>query len=189
MLRSRYTVGIANYWWLPLLTGIIFLGFGIWSICSPMQALPVIAIVFAVGLLAVGLFDAIWGIATARFNPGWGWDLCLAVIDIIAGVWMLTMSPENMTLTFLYIVGFWLIFSAFNGLGVIFSVSVYNPAATVLAFLLLLATLFFSFWLIINPIGLGVTAWICVGVALTCFGVFRIALAFRIKNYHNQITF
>lgn len=187
MLRSRFMAGITKYWWLPLVTGLICLGFGIWSICAPSQALPVLATVFAIGLLAVGVFDGVWGISTSKFNPGWGWDLCVAVIDIIAGIWMLTMSPAQMTLTFLYVVGFWMIFAAFSGIGQVFAISVYNPFATVLAVILLVITLFFSFWLIINPIGLGVTAWIWVGIALCCYGIFRISLAFKIRNYKNNI--
>lgn len=186
MLRSRFTSGITKYWWLPLLIGLICLGFGLWSVFAPSSALPVIASAFAIGLLIVGIFDGIWGIATSKINPAWGWDLCIAVIDIICGIWMLNMSPANMTMTFLYIVGFWMIFAAFNGIGQIFAVSVYNPFATVLAVILLVITLFFSFWLIINPVGLGVTAWIWVGIALCCYGVFKISLAFQIKNYRDH---
>ncbi|MDE7402050.1 MAG: DUF308 domain-containing protein [Muribaculaceae bacterium] len=182
MLRTKFVSGVTKYWWLPLLTGLVCLAFGIWSICAPAQALPIIAMAFAIGLLIVGIFDGAWGIATAKFNPGWGWDICVAIIDIIAGIWMLNMSEANMTMTFLYIVGFWMIFAAFSGIGQVFAVSLFNPLATILAVLLLVATIFFSFWLIINPIGLGVTAWIWVGIALCCFGVFKISMACKIKG-------
>ncbi|MDE6559343.1 MAG: DUF308 domain-containing protein [Muribaculaceae bacterium] len=187
MLRSRFMAGITKYWWLPLITGLICLAFGVWSIFAPSQALPVIATVFAIGLLALGIFDAFWGAATSHLNPGWGWDLCVAAIDIIAGIWMLCMSPAEMTLTFLYIVGFWMIFAAFNGIGQVFAISVYNPLASFIAVLLLLITIFFSFWLIINPIGLGVTAWIWIGIALCCYGIFKISLAFKIKNLRRTL--
>lgn len=188
MIRNTFLAGITKYWWLPLLTGLVCLGLGIWSICCPSQSLPIIAMAFAICLLAVGIFDAVWGLATSKHNPGWGWDLCLAVIDIVAGVWMLNMSPEQMTITFLYIVGIWLIFAAFNGIGQMFAISVYNPVATVLAVILLIGTIFFSFWLIINPIGLGITAWIWIGIALCCYGIFKISLAFKVKNYHNMLS-
>lgn len=187
MIRHKFAGEISHYWALPLIIGLICLGLGIWAICAPTSALPVIATVFAIGLLAVGCFDAIWSLATTRINPGWGWDLCVAAIDIICGIWMLGMSPSNMTLTFLYIVGFWMIFAAFNGIGQIFAVSIYNPAAMVLAVLLLIVTLFFSFWLIFNPVGLGVTAWIWVGIALCCFGIFKMSLAFKIRNYRAHL--
>lgn len=188
MIRSNFMTGITKYWWLPLLTGLVCLGLGIWSICAPNQALPILATVFAISLLAVGLFDAIWGITTSKFNPAWGWDICIAIIDIIAGVWMLTLSPAQMTMAFLYIIGIWMIFAAFNGIGQMFAISVYNPFGTVLAFILLICTLFFSFWIIFNPVSLGLTAWIWVGIALCSFGVFKISLAFKIKNYRNQIA-
>lgn len=188
MIRHSFAEGITRYWWLPLLTGLICLALGIWTICSPSQALPVIATTFAVCLLCVGIFDAIWGISTTRVNPGWGWDICVAVIDIVAGVWMLNLSPAQMTMAFLYIVGIWLIFAAFNGISTIFAVSAFNPFASVLAFILLLATLFFSFWLIMNPVGLGMTAWIWTGIALCCYGVFKISLGMKIKSYRNRLS-
>lgn len=188
MIRNSYLAGITRYWWMPLLTGLVCLGLGIWSICCPSQSLPIIAMAFAICILAVGVFDVIWGIATSRHNPAWGWDLCLGIIDIIAGVWMLNMPTGEMTLTFLYVVGIWLIFAAFNGVGQMFAVSLYNPFATILAVILLVATIFFSFWLILNPISLGVTAWIWIGIALCCYGVFRISISFKIKNLHQRLS-
>lgn len=188
MLRNTFLSGITKYWWLPLITGLVCIGLGVWSICCPSGALPILAMIFAIGLLVVGAVDLIWGIATSKHNPGWGWDLCLGILDVIAGIWMLTMNTQEMTLTFLYIIGIWLIFAAFNGLGQIFAISVYNPLATFLAALLLLGTLFFSFWIIFNPIALGVTAWMWIGIALCCYGVFRLAAAFKIKNLHDRIS-
>ncbi|MBD5227223.1 MAG: hypothetical protein HDS67_04125 [Bacteroidales bacterium] len=188
MLRNSFLEGITRYWWLPLITGLVCIALGIWAICAPAQSLPVLAMAFAIGLLAVGFFDAIWGFSTVKHNPGWGWDICLAVIDIIAGIWMLTMTPAEMTLTFLYIIGIWLIFAAFNAVGLLFSASLFSTGATILATLLLIGTLFFSFWLIFNPIGLGLMAWIWIGVALLCYGTYRIALAFKLKNFRNRLS-
>ena len=188
MIRSSLLAGVTRYWWLPLLTGLICLGFGVLTICAPAESLPIIAMAFAIGLIVVGVFDGIWGFATTKHNPAWGWDICLAVIDIVAGIWMLTMPTQEMTLTFLYIVGIWMIFAAFNGIGQMFAVSYYSPIATFFAVLLLLATLFFSFWLIINPVGLGIVAWMWVGIALSCYGVYRIALAFKVKSLHKRLS-
>lgn len=182
MIRSNYLPEISRYWWLPLLTGLVCVALGVWTICSPAVALPAIAWAFAICLLAIGITDGIWALATTGTNPHWGWDICLAVIDVIAGIWMLSLNPAQMTMAFLYIIGIWLIFVAFSGLGQIFSVSSYSPAATVLAVILLAGALFFSFWIIFNPIALGVTAWLWLGIALACYGVFKIFAAFTIKS-------
>ena len=188
MIRSSFLAGITKYWWLPLISGLICLGLGIWSICSPAQSLPIMAMAFTIGILAIGVFDVIWGIATAKHNPAWGWDLCLGIIDVIVGIWMLNMPTGEMTLTFLYVVGIWLIFAAFNGVGEMFAVSVYNPFATIIAVLLLAATIFLSFWLILNPISLGVAAWMWIGIALCCYGVFRISISFKIKSLRKRFS-
>lgn len=186
MIRGKFMDGITRYWWLPVVTGLICLGLGIWTICSPTKALPIIALTFAICLLAVGIVDMIWGFATSKLNPGWGWDICLGIIDIIAGIWMLSLSPAQMTMAFLYIVGIWLIFAAFSGLGQIFAVSVFNPFAGILAAILLICALIFSFWLIFNPIGLGVLAWVWVGIALICYGIYKISLGCKIKTIRND---
>ena len=188
MLRSKILAGITRYWWLPLVTGLLCVGLGLWAIFSPSTSLPIMAMAFAIGLLVLGAFDAVWGISTAKHNPGWGWDICFAIIDIIAGIWMLTLSPAQMTLAFLYIIGIWLIFAAFNGMGQIFSVSMFNPVASILAGILLVFTLFLGFWLIFNPIGLSVTAWIWLGIGLVCYGTYRITVACRIKQLHNRLN-
>ncbi len=188
MIRHNFLSGITRYWWLPLLTGLVCIGLGIWTILSPAQALPVIAATFAYCLLAIGIFDAIWGFSTTKYNPGWGWDLCLAAIDIIAGVWMLSLSPAQMTMAFLYIVVIWMIFAAFNGVGHMFAVSMSNPWTTFFGIILLIATLFFSFWLLISPIGLGVTAWIWLGIALICYGVFKVAVGCKIKTLNSRFN-
>ncbi len=186
MLRNRILAGITRYWWLPLVTGLVCIGLGLWAILSPSTSLPIMAMAFAIGLLVLGFFDGVWGISTSKHNPSWGWDLCFAVIDIIGGIWMLTLTPAMMTMAFLYIIGIWLIFAAFNGIGQIFSVSMFNPVASIFAGILLAFTLFLGFWLIFNPIGLSVTAWIWLGIGLLCYGCYRIAFAFRIKQIHDS---
>lgn len=182
MIRHIFLNGISKYWWLPLLTGLLCIALGIWTICAPNSALPVMAGAFAYCLILLGVFDGIWGLSTTRFNPSWGWDLCLAVIDIVAGVWMLSLDPSQMTLAFLYVVGIWIIFAAFSGVAQLMAVSVRSIWATFFGMLMLFATIFFTFWLLINPIGLGVIAWMWIGIALICYGVFRVTIAFRLKN-------
>lgn len=185
MIKSHYQSGLASYWWLPLINGLICIGLGVWTICSPVTALPAMAWAFAVCILAIGITDGFWAIFSTSTNPHWGWDICMSIIDIIAGVWMLSMNPSEMTLTFLYIIGIWLIFVAFSDLGRIFSTSSNNPFAVVLGVLLLIATLIFTFWMIFNPIGLGVTAWLWIGISLCCYGAFKTIFAFRIRSLRN----
>ncbi|MDE6810836.1 MAG: DUF308 domain-containing protein [Muribaculaceae bacterium] len=182
MLRHAFLSGISRYWWLPLLTGLICIALGVWTLCTPTSALPVIAAAFAYCLILLGIFDAGWGFSTSRINPSWGWDICLAALDIVAGVWMLTMNTGEMTLTFLYIVAIWIIFAAFSGIGQMLAVSYRNAWATFFGMLLLITTIILTFWLIINPVSMGVLAWIWLAIALICYGTFRVMIAFRIRK-------
>lgn len=184
MLRHKFLDGIHRYWWLPLVTGLLCIALGLWTIFAPSTALPAMAAAFAYCLILLGIFDASWGLSTTRINPSWGWDICLAVIDIVAGIWMLTLDPTQMTMAFLYIIAIWIIFATFNGVAQMMAVSVLSPWATFFGFILLFITCIFTFWLLINPIGLGLLAWMWLGIALVCYGTFRVTIAFRIKNIH-----
>ncbi|MBD5370734.1 MAG: hypothetical protein HDR80_06255 [Bacteroides sp.] len=182
MLRHTFLNGVRRYWWLPLITGLLCIVLGVWTIFAPATALPAMAVAFAWSLILLGIFDGMWGLSTTGSNPSWGWDVVLAVIDVVAGVWMLTLNPAEMTVAFLYIIAVWIIFAAFNGVATLLAVSVRSVAATIFGILLLAATIFLSFWLLANPVQLGVLAWMWLGIALVCYGVFRVTLAFRIRN-------
>ena len=184
MLRHTFLDGIRRYWWLPLITGILCIALGAWTIFAPSSALPAMAIAFAYCLILLGIFDVIWSLSTNRLNPSWGWDLVMGVIDIIAGGWMLTMNPAEMTMTFLYIIAIWIIFAAFNGVAQLMAVSVKNVWATIFGIILLIATIVMTFWILVNPVELGLLAWMWIGIALLCYGVFRVTIAFRIRNLH-----
>lgn len=182
MLQHTFLEGVRRYWWLPLLTGLLCIALGVWTLCTPSSALPTIAAAFAYCLIVLGIFDGIWGLSTSRFNSSWGWELCLAVLDVVAGVWMLSMNPGEMTLVFLYVVAIWIILAALNGIDQMMAMANKSALVTVLGIILLITTIFLTFWLLLNPISLGVMAWIWLGAALICYGVFRVIISCRIRN-------
>lgn len=87
--------GITRYWWIPMLTGVIALGLGIWCLCSPVTSVPVMAYIFAALICIAGIFNLAFAAFNHRIAPNWGWSLALGLLDLVAGIWMLTLPEEE----------------------------------------------------------------------------------------------
>ena len=73
MSKRIFTTGLTRYWWIPLVTGLIFVAFGIWCFVNPASSIEVMAYCFCAGMLAAGVLDISFSIANRRVNPNWGW--------------------------------------------------------------------------------------------------------------------
>lgn len=185
MGNSAFKQGITRYWWLPMLTGLVCIALGIWTLCSPASALPVLAYVFAIGMICAAIFDLSFGFGTSRFNTQWGWEIAIGIMELIGGIWLLTLPVEAMTVAFMYIVGIWILISAINSIAQTFALSVFSPAMTVWAVLLLLATIFFAMIFLFNPIAGGIAVWMWIGIALITYGCFRMTIAGTVKRFRD----
>lgn len=179
--------GITRWWWIPLITGVLCTGFGIWSLCSPQTSLPVFAYIFAGCLCAAGLLNIAYACFTSTFGANWGWSLALGILDIVAGVWMFAMPAGELELTFLIVIGIWLLAAAINSVAESCMLSAVSPAWIAMMIVLLIVTLIFAVIFLSNPIVGGVAAWLWLGLSLTLFGVYRIILSFKIKAI-NKVT-
>ncbi len=71
MRKIEFESGISNFWWVPLLTGLICVGLGIWTLAAPTTALIMLAYIFAAGLVVAGGINVIFSIAMSRYSAGW----------------------------------------------------------------------------------------------------------------------
>ncbi len=174
--------GISRYWWLPLIAGLVCIGLGVWTICTPAEALPLLADVFAICLVVAGVLDCSFGIATSRFNSQWGWNLAIGILDLIAGIWMLTLPEPTITVVFMYIVGIWILIAAINSICASLALTAYSPVMLVWVLLLLIATAFMAIWFLSTPLIGGVAVWLWIAISFICYGVYRVTEAFHIKS-------
>lgn len=179
---------LKRLWWIPLITGIICLGLGIWEMLVPQEAIPILAIVFAACMLLAGVLNIILGCATRNASPVWGWSLALGIIEIIGGVWMLTLPLPEMTVAFILIVGFMVIVGSINAVVESFALAANNGWWVAWSVLLLIASIVLIIIMFSNPLAYGVATWICLGCALICFGTYRIGLSITLKKFTNDIS-
>lgn len=181
-MKKKFTTGfISRFWWLPLLTGLIAIGFGIWCLCAPMQSLPVMAYVFAGIMCAAGVANLVVAFSNTSYS-GWGWSLCLAILELIAGIWMFCIPAPELTLTFMYIIGIWILVVAINGVCESCMLMAYNPVWVIWMILLLFCTIGFSIIWLTNPIQSLYVEWLWLGISLIAYGLYRVSFSISMKR-------
>lgn len=182
MSQDKFPIlGFSRYWWIPLITGLVSIAFGIWTLCCPAESLEVLAYAFAICFTVAGMFYIVFACFSSRWSSDWGWSLAIGLIEVIAGIWLLCLPAGQLTLAFIFIAGFWLLFAAINAVCESFAVSAGNIGWTIVSVIFLIFTIIFIVIFLSNPIVGGVTVWLWLGLSLICFGIFRLVLAGKLK--------
>lgn len=181
--------GITKYWWVPMITGLLAIGIGIWCLSSPDSSLPALAWAFAFVFCIAGVFNATFSLINRNNISGWGWSLALGLFELGLGIWLLCLPTPVMIATFIYAVGIYLIFAAINAICEV--CSVYGGALSwiwwlvgMLLFVILFAVLFLS-----GPIIGGIAVWLWIGISFIFFGCYRVSLSLAIRKINKKISF
>lgn len=178
----------ARYWWLPVITGLLSIGLGIWCLASPDTSLPVMAYTFALVIAAVGFLNIVFSLLNIGSISGWGFKLFVGIIEIICGVWMLLMPEATMVSTFIYGIGFYLVFVALNA--VCEAILYYGDTKYWLAMLLsfIVCTLILAVIFLAGPLAGGIAVWLYIGIAFITFGIYRILLGVKICQANRMLN-
>lgn len=184
---EQFKKGIHRIWWVPLITGLIAIGLGIWCFCSPEASLTVFAYVFAACLIFAGGMNLGYSVANTGLHSNWGWSLVLGILEIICGVWLFSMPPETLAISFAYAAGIWMLVVAINGIGEASYFSRYGRGWSVWMILLLIFVIGFTVYFLFNPLYGGIVGWMYIGFSLIFFGVWRICLACKLREFNKNI--
>ena len=94
MIRTQTqtsSLSFSRYWWIPLISGLLFFVFGIWTLCCPGESLEVLAYAFAIIFTLAGLFYIGFAAIASRWSSDWGWNLAIGILEVILGIWLLTL--------------------------------------------------------------------------------------------------
>lgn len=178
----NFITGITRMWWIPLITGLISIGLGIWCLFSPTTSLPVMAYIFAILFLIAGLANVVFGSINLKVSPDGGWTLALGLLEAVAGIWLLTLPTGELTTTFVIVLGIWLIVAAINSIAQTVAVSRGSAVWSFFSIILLVATIIFAFIFIMSPVATALAGWLYLGISLITFGVFRLCIASRMNS-------
>lgn len=186
MKTSDYYHGLTKLWWLPLVSGIIFAGLGVWCLCDPGPFLSILAYIFAGAIGAVGIFNLFYGICNYNTTVGWGWAVAGGIVEILFSIFLFFIPDPILAYVFVYGTGLYIIFMAIYSFFENFMAIRNNGFWCVLLSLLLLCALAFAFIFILGPGAPGLIGWIWIGVSFLCYGFYRILLATRIKALNDD---
>lgn len=202
MKTSDYYFGLNKYWWLPLVSGIIFIGLGVWCLCAPAYFLDIMAYVFAGAFGAVGLFNLFYGICNFNTNPGWGWAVAAGVVEILFCFFLFFIPESILAYVFVYGIGLYVIFMAIYSFFEYFMVARSNGFWFTLIILSCLAAIAFAITFMVGPgaselvgsvtaplagtIVPAIIGWLWMGISFLCYGAYRVMLSCRMKAMNDD---
>lgn len=175
----------SQYWWIPLLFGLVFVIIGFWILRSPEDSFEKITKFIGIIILISGAIQLFFTLKNRRGTPGWGFQLAGDLFDLAVGI-TLVVNPTLLLKLITLFVGIWLIAN---------SISIFMKAAEARkdqksswtwefalgVFLMLLAVMFL--W---HPMLLGISIAVWTGLAFIFLGIFRIVLTLRLRKLSSQ---
>jgi uncharacterized membrane protein HdeD (DUF308 family) len=173
-----------KHWYLPLITGILFIAVGILVFTTPAESYVVLSVIFSFSFLITGAFDIFFSISNRNEMEGWGWDLSLGILSLLVGILML-IHPEISMVTLPFFVGFVLLFRSIMAIGV--SLELRNYYILDWGYLLAIGIIgtMFSLILLWNPAFAGLSLVMWTALAFIALGAFSIYLSLKLKKLHD----
>lgn len=175
-----------KFWWIPLLTGLVFIGFGVWCLCNPVSSITLMAYIFAGSLGAVGIFNLVYGFANVRSYHGWGWSVACGIIEILVAIWLFFIPSNSLVQAFIFCVGLYIIFVAINSISESFVMYSYSTFWSVWLFLLLACSIVCACIFLAGPIVGTLAVWLYIGISFITYGVARVLLSFKLLKINSD---
>lgn len=174
MERSDFFKGLMKFWWIPLITGLAFIGFGAWLICDPSPSIKIMSYIFAGCIGALGIFNLIYGFCNSDSYGGYGWAMAGGIIEILLCFFLFYAPEISLEWVFTYGVAVYILFMAVYSFVESYMISRYHSGLFWLLLLFLLGSLVFSMIFILGS-GAGVVGggWVYLGIAFISYGIYR----------------
>jgi len=171
----------SNYWWIPFLSGLILLLFGIWFLVAPLESFQSLSIAFGIIMFLSGVLELYILIKSTKGlmdNLSFLWG---GVLNIVLGI-LLILNPRTILVIISILIGFWLIFKGGEQIKRAINLrknknSVWKRVLTLGIIMILVAAI-----LLWHPEIIGFTIALWTSIAFIMIGIFRIYLAFRLKT-------
>lgn len=173
-------------WYVPLITGLLWLVLGIYIFTIPEETYLVLAGFFTVSLLISGVFETYFSIQNRNRIEGWGGYLAGGILNLLVGL-VLLVYPVLSLITLPLVVGFSLLFRSAQGLGFAFDLKkhgIINWRYLAMAGAL---GIVFSMFMIVNPLFTSLSLVVMTGLTCIVAGISGIVLSFNLKKL-KQIT-
>jgi len=169
------------YWWIPLISGVFLLLFGLWFLLAPMDSFQTLTIIFGIIIFLSGVFEIYIvlkdkGFALEFLSYIWG-----GILSILLGG-VLIMNPQMILIIVSVLIGFWLIFKGGEIIKRALALRKAKNEKWKNHMFLGVALIIVAIILLWHPEIIGFTIAMWTSIAFIILGIFRIYLAFRIKS-------
>lgn len=172
-----------QYWYLPLIVGILFIVFGAYIFTVPLEAYVTLSFLFSVSFFISGVAEIAFATGNKDSIQGWGWYLVGGIFTLLIGIYLI-MYPAITIATLPFIVGFALLFRSSQGLGFALDLKRGGLSWGNLAFASAVGILF-SFILLSHPIFAQVSIVIMTALSIIVVGSNSVMLAMVLKKLKN----
>lgn len=170
-----------KHWYLPLISGILFICIGLLVFSTPLKSYLTLAAIFAVTFLFTGVIEIIYAIANHKKSDNWGWSLAGGIIDFLLGI-LLVSHPDITIIILPFYIGFGILFRSIMAIG--WSLELKRQQISDWGNLLAVGILgaILAFILLWNPVLAGFTIIFYTALAFIVIGIFQIYLSFKLKK-------
>lgn len=170
-------------WWLVLLKGIILIVLAFIVFNNPEATLLGIALFIGIGFLLTGFAIIFIALAGKKEMDNWRWKLAEGILDVLFG-FILIANPEITAVVIPFMIGFWAVFY-----GILLTVGAFSSVKFNLVLLIAgILTIILGYIIMFNPIVLGLTISIWIGITLLFVGISNVFFAFDIKKIKKAVT-
>ncbi len=176
-------------WWVSLLVGILAIVMGIWCFTSPSASLLGMTYVFIFGFLLGGILDIYFAVSNRNYMYGWGWTLAGGIFEILLGIMLMVLPTPIVTGILVYMVGFWIMFRSIWGIGESCQLQIMGVRGWGWSLGFSILCLILSFLYLLSPgFGKGIFVVALVGSSILIYGIFRIIIAFKLRQIGKKIN-
>jgi uncharacterized membrane protein HdeD (DUF308 family) len=168
---------IAKNWYMLLIKGIIMVVLALFVFINPEGTLKAVAFYLGIGFLISGILQFIRHVPGKSDESSWNRNKAEGIADLVIGL-LLIVAPMVMVAIIPFIIGIWaayysilIIIDSFRGTGD-------GPMKLVSGIIILLL----AYVLVFNPLLLGLTIIIWLGILLLVYGIFNIYMAIRLNK-------
>ena len=167
---------ISSDWYMVLIKGIIMIALAVLLLSSPAGALVAFGLYIGIGFLLTGVFVIYRGFLLKKAGNNWGWTVFEGFLDLFLG-YMIVANPLVTAEVLPFVIGFWAVFygifiviNAFSGK----SDRLMKIVAGIL--IIIIGNLIMH-----NPLFIGMTFAIWVGIMLLIAGIYNVIASFSLK--------
>ncbi|WP_338875884.1 DUF308 domain-containing protein [Spirosoma sp. SC4-14] len=176
----------AKHWWIPLLVGLLLIGFSIWIIATPLTSYLSLSVLFSFMLTVTGIAEVAFAINNRQRIQGWGWMMIGALIDLALGVYLLV-NPSVTMVVLPMLLGAVLLLRGVFAMGSAFSLRSAGIPNWGWVLLLGIGLVVFAILMISNPTFGMFNIVIWTSMAFFFAGTYRISLALRLRSLKKRL--